>query len=385
MTAASPPPRLPRRDFVILPLLSLLTVVVMLAASELVARFVFAENERGNCGLADPIHGYRFKADCVSYRKAAEGPEVEMTFNDCGYRTRQSCGPKPVGALRIALLGASTAEGLKVAYDQAFAGRLEEALSRRCGRPVEVQNMGVAGYKPLDQYLRVDEALAMHPDMVMLIMNPYELEETTDPQRLADRHNPDLLRQAPVANAPPPRQSPVQVIDRLLQSSRAVVAAQHFLYQDRQRYVGLFLLHGDKADYLRGPFTPRWERRLADLELLYGEMADKIAAANLPFVVVAGPQRIQAALLKAANLPAGVDPHLIGERLAQIADRHGIAFIDTLDDFASLPVPEAAFYPVDGHMTGEGHAIVANAVVRRLTADGIGPFAGCRSAAQVAR
>src|SRR5580693_6083253 len=98
------PARLPRRDFILLPLLSLATILVMLGLSEVAARYVFVESFRGSCGMPDELHRYRFKPNCTAYAQAPESPEVESTYNECGYRTREPCAPPPPGTIRVATL-----------------------------------------------------------------------------------------------------------------------------------------------------------------------------------------------------------------------------------------------------------------------------------------
>ncbi len=385
--AQSPPARLPRRDFLLLPLISLATILVMLGLSEITARYVFVERWRGSCGVPDDLHGYRFKPNCTAYVQAAEGPEVESAFNDCGYRTKEPCAPPPPGTIRVATLGASTAEGLKVQYDQIFLALTGKSLTQLCNRPVEFQNMGVAGYKPLDQYLRVDEALALKPDIVMMVIVPFDMEEATDPKRLANRKNPELLRRAKLADdaATQPSHGLYEYVGDLVSNSRAIVAAQHFLYQDPATYTRLYLALGDKAGFLRVPLSPAWERRLADLDLLLGEMADKIHAAGVPFFLVLGPLHAQAALLDPASRPPGIDPFAFGRRVAAIAAAHGILFMDALEGFPRTGRPDQAFYPVDGHMNAEGHQIFADALTRRFVDGSFPAFAGCRAAPQAQR
>lgn len=381
-----------RRDFVLIPLLSLLTLLVMLAGAELAARAMFVQSGVETCAMPDAFIGVRMKPNCVSYRKAAEGPNVRNAFNDCGYRTREPCGTRPAGAVRIAVMGASTAQGFKVQYEQTFAARLTESLTRACGRPVQFQNMGVAGATLLDTYYRAGEALALHPDLVMLVLSPYDLKAQVDPRLLAQRDAPvprviDPLSATPDdphpdAPAPPPPtllQSWRAALQDLAARSRALVAGQHFLFEDRATFVRLFMLHGEDADYLRPPLRPGWQRRLADLDVLLGDMARRFHDAGVPFMLVLGPQRIQAALLDRAASPGDADPFAIGHALATIAARHDILFADTLEAFAKLPDPEDLFYPVDGHMDGDGHAVFAQFLQRRLIASGIKPFADCRN------
>src|SRR5689334_11752336 len=141
-----PTERPPRRDFLLLPLIVVLTALFMLGGAELVSAHFFREAQQGNCSVPDPLLPYRYRPSCSYTNKAAEGPMVRYAFNDCGYRSRRACRPKPAGSTRIALLGASTAEGFKVAYEDGLAPRVEASLTQSCRRPVEIQNMGIAGF-----------------------------------------------------------------------------------------------------------------------------------------------------------------------------------------------------------------------------------------------
>jgi GDSL-like Lipase/Acylhydrolase family len=371
------PGRLPRRDFLLLPLISLLTVLVLWGGTEIAARLMFSESGRETCIVRGSLP-MRMKPDCVSHRKAAEGPVVEMAYNDCGYRTRQPCGPKPPGTLRIALLGASTAQGFKVPYDESFSARLGRELTAACGRPVEVQNMAVPGYELVDSYMRLDEALAMKPDAVMFLFGPYDVEAISSPQRLADRDHPDRLRQIR-RKAPEKNDRHRSLFKRLVDltaDSRALVMVQHFLYSDRPTYVKLFMMYGDKADYVRPPFTRLWQKRLAIADLIIGDMARKVHAAGIPLIDVLAPAELQVSLVNTPDAPG--DPAAIDKALAGIAARHGVITADTLEAFRGVPSTSDLFYAVDGHLNGAGHAILAQSVVRRLTDGSVAPFSQCR-------
>jgi hypothetical protein len=376
---------LPRRDFIILPLLSLMTVIGLLVVAEIAARYLFVESGSESCGVPDALHGFRIKPNCVSYRKAAEGPAVENAYNECGYRTKEPCAPPPAGTIRVAVLGSSTAQGLKAPYDGMFATQAQRILEQSCGHPVEFQNMALPGFKPLDQYLLVDEALKLKPDLVMMVMVPYDLQEIADRRRLADRDQPEKLARPVMADPPPPpARSLISQLQDYLSDSRAVLAAQHFLYQDRASYIRLYMLHGDEVGYLKPPFAPSWEQRLGDLDLLLGEMADKIHAAHLPFMLVMSTQRAQVALFDPAGRSDGVDPYAFGRRVAEIAARHDIHYLDAAQAFAAVPQPEKLFMPVDGHMSVAGHAVLGDALARRLAEGKIPAFAGCKPVAQAA-
>ena len=309
------------------------------------------------------------RPNCRSERKAAEGTghsPIATTTAAIGRPNRAVRAP--AGGIRVALMGASTAQGLKVPYPDTFAARLTRALTSACHRPVEFQNMGVPGAGLLDIYRRLDEALALHPDLVMVVMTPYEMKAPIDPGQLAGRDRPPVAAAVP-APVSPPAKSLVARISDIAFNSRILVVAQHFLFQDRATFTKLFMLHGEDADYLRVPYRAGWEQRLRDLDTLLGEMADRAKAHGTGMMLVLGPQRIQASLLDPSVRPDGVDPYEIGRRIGMIASRHGVLFQDALDGFATVADPDSMFYAVDGHMDAAGHAVFAGSVLSRLILD----------------
>lgn len=164
--------RLQRRDYIVLPLLSLLTLVVMFAGAEVVTRIFWPEGGTDVCAVYDPMTGFREKPNCTALLKSPETPWVAHTFNNCGYRTVEPCGLKPPGTIRIAPLGSSIAEGYLVPYPDTFAVQAASLLTRLCHRPVEVQNLAAAGSEPIYVYHRMDEALALQPDAIIFAINP---------------------------------------------------------------------------------------------------------------------------------------------------------------------------------------------------------------------
>jgi hypothetical protein len=380
MSGSTTPP-LPRSDLFVIPLLVLLTLAGLFGIGEFTARTLFVESGVETCGGVAPSGVTAMRPNCQSHRKAAEGPDTVNVYNDCGYRSPEPCRSRTANGIRVALMGASTAQGLKVRYPDSFAARLTNALSTGCHRPVEFQNMGVAGAGLLDIYRRLDEALALNPDLVMIVLTPYEMKAVIDRQEMARRDAPlpsnpgsdaTVVSGVPatlVASVAPPVKSLVARISDLAFNSRILVVAQHYLFQDRPTFVRLFMLHGEDADYLRVPYGSGWEQRLNDFDTLLSTMAARSKAAGVGLFIALGPQRIQASLLDRLVLAPGVDPFEIGRRIGAIAERHGVLFQDTLTGFAKVADPDGLFYAVDGHMDAGGHAVFAGSVLNRLISD----------------
>ncbi len=366
---------LPRRDLWLLPLVVLCTVLVLLVAAETLARAAWPEQERDACEVLGS-GGMRFQPDCRSRVKVAEGPWVEYRTNRCGYRSEADCGAKPSGALRVVVLGSSISRGHWVAYRQSFAGRLEDDLAQACGRRVDVQNLAVsqAGGKdgPMWHTMadRVGEALALQPDAIVTVLGPYDLEQYT-----AMPGAPALAAFAPT---PSWRGSAVAWLHaNVVEASRAVHIAQHFFYLDLDRYIPLFLRHGDSADFLRPPFTPAWQLRLRIADETIGQVAGQALVAHVPFIVAFMPSRAEAALAAGKDRPPRLDPFALGWALARIARVHDAQFVDVTQAARDVPgVANADYYPVDGHPNGQGHAMIADALEMALVG-GTPAFEGC--------
>ena len=357
------PAKLPSRDFLLLPLLSIVTIVLLFGLAEVTTRAIWSSKENGFCMTFDPIAGPHGKPDCTSVIKLPEGPPAVMYFNSCGYRSNAPCGPKPPGSVRLAILGSSIAEGYALPTQDIFASILSNRLAADWRRPVEYQDLGADGCPPIYSYRHVGEALRLKPDAIILPLNPWDIEQGTDPRLLAVRSQPVAINRAPL---PIVHLNPVQQFQLWIRGSRTMLVAQHFLFQNRSEYLKLYLFAPtDHTQFVWYPFTPSWERRFQTLDLLLGEMASRIQAAGVQFVVVAVPERAQMMMLGAHDLPHGVDPYAFQRRLGDIAAKHNITFVDAMDAFRHTD-PSQLFYVVDGHPTPTAHRLLAHAIAARL-------------------
>jgi hypothetical protein len=254
-------------------------------------------------------------------------------------------------------------QGLYVPYEQTYFARTASELSRIYERPVDVQNLGVPGSSPFYAYRRVQDALALKPDVVLYLLAPFDLEQQIDQKELSERDN--TIR-PPSKAAVRLTISPLKQLEGMLIQSRTVLVAQHYLFQNRETFLRIYMTYGDKADFLRQPFTPAWEQRFANLDLIIGDMAGKLRAAGVPLVVIPVPSRVEAALLSTRELPPHVDPFAFGRRIEMIASKHGAGYVDLMEAFSHIPDPESLFYVVDGHVTSDGQKVIAEYLTRKL-------------------
>jgi hypothetical protein len=363
--SAPPGRRLPPRDFVLIPLLCLLTVLVMLGGSEIGARVAMLERPDDPCLVPDPILGHRPRALCVSHTKAAEGEWTENRYNDCGYRSDTSCRPLPPGALRVAVVGTSMSWGWHIPTEQTWYSRMGRTLSSLCGRPVDVQNLA-GGFNLAQAAYRTPEAVALKPTVAVMITNPFDIENVP-----AGPFAPG----APGLEAKP--KEGLKKIQEAIVGSRAVLAAQHFIFRQPNVYIPLYLRYGDKADFLRPPFKPAWTQRLAYVDAALGYMADRFHAAGIPLVLLFIPQEAQADIVATGQTYPGVDPFAFSRAVGVIARKHGIIYEDMVPYFSDIRDARDYYLNVDQHLSGKGNGLEADIFDRVLTRGAVPQFDAC--------
>jgi hypothetical protein len=171
--------KLPKRDIVLLPLLSLLTIGILIGCAELMAHRLYTESAPflAVCtGPVDPITGARAFPNSVCSDKSFETERVEYRFNSCGHRAGMECGQKAPGAYRIVIAGSSVTMGHSVQQDKTYASLLPANIFRLTGRSVEVYNEGMITVHPHVAALRADELLAAKPDVILWTISPFDIQ-----------------------------------------------------------------------------------------------------------------------------------------------------------------------------------------------------------------
>ena len=146
------------------------------------------------------------------------------------------------------------------------------------------------------------------------------------------------------------------------------MVATHFAFADPARFAALYLNYGDRADFIRPPFTPAWRQRLGLLDAMLGRMQARLGAAGVTLVLAYVPSRVQAIYLSAPRLPSGIDPFAFGREIGRIAARHDAAYVDVSEVFARTPDAGRLFYPQDGHLNAAGHPLVGRAIAAQVLA-----------------
>ncbi len=354
---------LPRRDWILLPLLSVLTVLMMATAAEGVTRLLWPEQVDACIRAAD---GAKPKPNCSGMAKAAEGPWFEARYNECSYRATGSCRqPPPAGTERIAVVGTSTAFGVQIPFDDVWFMRAAQDITAKCGRPVDVQTLVQVDrtadhldYGDFNVFAhRLPEVIALKPRFAVLVVAAFDLVAMPDGGFNASRDP---------AAVPPTiergRSGVIELAKSLKDVSRTVSVAEHFIYSDTNLYVWTFLHYGDRAGFLHDRLTPHWQERVAYLDNAVNYIATRLQSAGIPLVVAYAPSQVEAYMIADNIKVPDTDGEAMVRTVSAIARRHGAIFADGASAFEGVRDVQDDFYRADGHLNSAGNKIFGDAV-----------------------
>ena len=378
--------KLPRRDWILLPLLGLLTICLIAGSTESIARRMFRESlsSINSCLIMDDSStGVRAIPNSVCLYKIPEGLPVEYRFNSSGYRADMEYAPKPPGTYRIVMAGSSLAMGWGVPREKTFAALLPAELSRQTGRNVELYNEAMMYEVPHIVALRFNETLAAKPDMILWIVTYWDIEHAAvaAPVRImplesavfmgrTGRRMKEALAEKSIAGAVSDLLSTVR---DLLNSTKTKYLLQHFMSESQSQYVKSHL-EGPEARILRAEPSAEWQSRLLSFDFYAADIEARAKAAGVPLAIVLVPWRVQAAMLSMGEMPKGYDPYKLDDELRFIVTSHGGTYIDILPDFRTIPNPEQHYFPADGHPDADGHAMISGFLAKELTNGAIPAF-----------
>ena len=316
-----------RHDWILIPLLFLISTVVLAASVELTARKVFSESQKtlASCMiLKDPATGPRGVPNTVCKEKNAEANWIETRFDRCGYRNDIQCGPKPPGTYRIVMTGSSTALGERVQREESFASLLPAELSAKTGLKVELYNESMNFGFPISASLRFNDIFAQQPDLVLWTLTPIDIQSAAlalPSEEVQSWNNQDFatkLKKRILNNLD--SQPLLPALAAILGRTRTGLVLRHFMYLSHSQYLKSYYETSDEEHgFLKSDPSKRWRGHLVDFETTLVKLADKSKAAGVPFVVSLIPNRAQTAMIAEGTWPPGYDPPQT--RLPAAADR----------------------------------------------------------------
>ncbi len=365
--------KLPRRDWILLPALSLLTMCLLAGSVELVGRQMYARISTvgENClVIKDPSNGARGIPNCVIWEKIPEGKPTEYRFNSSGYRDNADFGPKSPGTYRIVMVGTSVAAGFRVPQEQTVGALLPTELSRRTGRKVEVYNEALPWRTPGSISRNFSEALASNPDMILWLLSPLDIASPSWLVRRDEAGSPGTPQDGAwylikTAFDTEPFNTSIATI---FGHTRAATLLKEFLYESPSQYVQSSLMGADyKKEFLLSGSSAEWSRELREFDSSASSIAEQARKAGVPLVVVLVPDRTQAALISmTGECPKGFDPYKVGNEVSSIIASHGGTYLDILPEFRTIPNPQLGYFALDGHPNAFGQTMIARFLTNKL-------------------
>ncbi len=391
-TGAAKRPKSRRADWIVLPALSLLTISAMAVSAELLSRCLFPVTQVGfqNCFVTnDPTGEAPVKPNSVCWERTAESSlKTEYRFNSRGHRAGTELNAKPPESYRIVLIGSSFTQGLFVPREKIFAALLLNDLSAQTGRNVEVYNEGTGGkfrggsYPTQNSAQNFDQVLAAQPDLILWVITPGDISNS------GAMENTNSIGAAPIhedspsgTSLPQPRSSWKKLAASIAngtflarlksrwEDSRTSVVLKHFLIasESEDEYVESYLKNGDDANFLMVQPSPKWQVKLQSFDAELAAITSLAKNANVPLVAVFVPNRPQAAMLSRNHWQPDYDPFKVENQIRDSLVDHGGRFIDILGDYRGIPGLEKEYFPVDGHLNADGHAMVARFLAKNLS------------------
>ncbi len=373
----APEAKLPRRDWILLPTISLLTISLLAGSVELITRRIYTRF--GTPGEAcmvftDPSTGARGIPDSVCREKIAEGEPMEYRFNSSGYRADEEFGPKQPGIYRIVLIGASSVLGMRVPREKTFAALLPLELARRIGIKVQLYNEAIPYRLPNTIALHFDEALKAKPDMVLWAVHVGDIQSQSQvvmPAPYKAEHHSLPVRAWLSVKETLVSKSFAVAMSEIFSHTRTATLLFQIMYGSPSQYVKSSLMETGKVEYLRAEPDTEWQKRLDEFDSSAARIEAQAKDAGVPLVVVLLPNHAQTAMILRGEWPAGFDPYKLDEELRSIITSHGGTYIDIFPDIRTIPDADKGYFPVEGHPNNRGHAIFSELLTKELTSGAV--------------
>ncbi len=372
--------------------IGIVSLAVAAAIGEVGFRLFWIKHATIGSGIDDPHFHHRLKG-LQTYHFETSEFNVDIRTNRWGLRGTEPVLPKPKGLTRILMLGDSYTFGFPVRDEETFSYLIEQGLKQQ-GYSVDVVNGGVSGYSPTLHYLSLrDQFLTFEPDEVILWFDLGDVQEDhwfqknllydtsgritrCDPRYVHGRfdYREWLRNHSALAKYFDTKIlrtfSKIQIlglwpyIQTILRGERAKVAIARLKQAqgspDLAEYDRFLLVRESSTQTSLKPYwalTARYINRIHDL---LKERHIPLMIGIYPYGMLAGPNQ-----WAQGRLAWGFEPGKTYEAdaalalLSQFSATSGIPLVSTFDSFRGAAASRKLFYDWDGHLTPDGHQVIA--------------------------
>lgn len=299
-----------------------------------------------------------------------------VDINSHGMRDREHDVAKPVGTIRILVLGDSFMEANQVPFEDSFPSLLEANLRARVGRPVEVINASVSGWGTDDELTYLTRyGLRFQPDIVLVAMT---LHNDVQDNLAEEFHAFEQggLRERPQMDIPAREYAVLQIKEYLASHShlyQVLLSATRssWVRGEANRldsHVAGLLMKGPDPKIARGwDMTRQLLRKIRETSQKAGA---KAAVYLIPIWFQVSEQQFQEFLV-AHGLPR--EQVLLDQpqrTMKQVGEAEELNVIDLLPEFqkSERADPGKLYLPSDGHWAAAGHRLGAALMAEHLAA-----------------
>ena len=359
MGSWSRPPQVRRRRVLLFWGIYLSLVIMLIIGSGEIAtrRFSLApfDEWRGDY-TSDPYLPFKPKPNLITTVSTTEFSH-EVRHNSLGFRDVEHSVQKPPHTFRIVALGDSFTYGIGARYEQTYLVGLEALLNQQEPTRVhfEVIKMGIPRYFPATERLVLQHyGLQYKPDLVLVAFVPNDVIDTSlGSDAVAVSENGNLI---------------TDVAASLGEGGMWLYRKSHLARLVLNRTIPMItsLKHPVQWNeiYQDNGFHENDWRQIEDEYLRMQSLAEGIHAR---LVLISIPQN--------GDLVENDRLRYTGQRLAKFSAQHGIEFIDTLPAMAEIMriSDKPLYWENDGHCTGQGYQVLAQAIFEALIQKGLIP------------
>ena len=277
---------LPLHDWILLPLLGAITILVLGEGTRLIAdrEVVRSKQVIGTCIQQTGSGPRRGVPNSVCVEKNSSNKLVEYRFNSCGDRTPLDCGPKPEGVYRVVLIGSSIPMGWGVSETNSLAERLATDLSQSTHRRVEVYNSAMegSGGSPSTLANRMSQIMALQPDLILWVVSSWDVDP--DKMRIQEKASQGSLAGGRVSN-------------RILTKFKIVSYLTELLFRSESVFMGAYLRNIQGGAQLAADSINDEDARMRLFSVDAGTIVDRAKAGGVPVVATFLPNRGESALI----------------------------------------------------------------------------------------
>jgi hypothetical protein len=344
------------RDYLWLPLVALGTMSAILLGGELASRALWYQRGSETCAVQRTNKAPSFKPHCIQTQKWFETGTIEEQFNDCGYRTAESCGPKLSRQVRGVVLGTSIAMGYMVEYEASFAALVTDNIRRACDIPFDLQNLSMVDTDRLMPQLsdRLGDVDKLDPDFAVFTVSTYDFTHKLDPvtPTSSDEVSISFNRVK-------------KWIDNYVRyRSHLFAILRRLAFINSDFYMKSKLSNKDDYGFMDEPLAPIWSDRFSALDRLVGLVAGKARSLHIPLFVMFIPTDPEIRL--GADQTLVKNPQILEQAFAELAKKYDVILVPAAAALRLHSTVPDLYFPIDGHPAAAAHAIIADVLTDEI-------------------